>query len=83
MANHSSTKKAVRQIIKRRLRNKSRYSDAKTYVKKLISETNVESANGLFKIIQSKFAKVANKGILKKNAVARKISKLHKKIKKL
>ena len=83
MANHSSTKKSVRQTKKRRLRNKSRYSEVKTYIKKLALEKDFEKASTILAVVQSKIFKSVNRNILKSNAASRKISKLHAKVKAL
>lgn len=86
MANHSSAKKALRQTIKRTLINKSRLSRIRTYIKKVNTaiENNLknEAMAALVKM-QSEVMKGVIKGIIKKNAASRKISRLAIKINKI
>lgn len=84
MANHSSSKKAIRQIEKRTAINKSRTSRIRTYVKKsnaAIESGSNEEALLAFKKAQSEIAKGVTKKILKKNTAARKISQLSNRLK--
>lgn len=92
MPSHKSAEKAVRKTARRTLINKSRVSRIRTFVRKL------ENAIGLFgkdpsvteSVLNDSFASTqkelmrgASKGVLHKNAAARKISRLHGKVKKV
>jgi len=86
VANTKSAKKRIKVAEKRRLRNKSYKTAMKTKIKKF--EKALETGNaGEIKakfLEASKFIdKVASKGIIHKNAAARKKSKLHKKLNKI
>lgn len=86
MANHSSTKKSIKQTIKRTLINKSRNSKIKTFIKnveKEISNHNVDAAKNNLSLLQSQIMKGVKKGIWNLNAASRKVSKLSAKIKQL
>ena len=83
MANTKSAKKAFKQSEKRRIINKSRKSMVKTAINAcLISlkENNSEKALSLFRKAQAQIQRAAGKGCMHKNTVARKVSKLAKKI---
>ncbi|MEK6733521.1 MAG: 30S ribosomal protein S20 [Pseudomonadota bacterium] len=86
MAHHASAKKALRQNEKNNARNKSRSSDVKTFVKKLLAAVEAKDVNlaqSIFKIAQSKIMKAAKKNIMKPNTASRKVSRLASKIKAL
>ena len=83
MANYKNAIKYDRQNKKRYLRNKSRKSDLKTARKKLLSaidEKDATSAMELFKIFQKKIAKITS---FHKNKIARNVSAINAKIKKI
>jgi small subunit ribosomal protein S20 len=86
MANHKSAEKAIRQIKKRTLINKSRMSRIKTFIKKVeqavVSNDKVK-AQAEFKIAQSEIMKGVTKGLLKLNTASRRVSSLSARIKKL
>ncbi len=84
MPNIKSSKKRAVQSEKRRVRNSARKSDVKTAVKKVIDAVeskDASSAKDLLRIAQAKLARAGGKGLLHKNAVARKMSRLAKKVK--
>lgn len=86
MAHHASAKKALRQSIKKREMNKSRSSDMKTFVKKVeaaIAAKDINLAQEMFKLAQSKIMKTARKDIIKKNTASRRVSNLANKVKAL
>jgi small subunit ribosomal protein S20 len=86
MANHKSAEKAIRQIAKRSLANKSRLSRIKTFVKKVeqaVTNKNKAQAQEEFKVAQSEIMRGVTKGILKLNTASRKISRLSARIKNL
>lgn len=84
MANHSSTKKAVRKVKTVTEVNRNRKSRIKTYIKKVLAaaqnNSSEEAKNVLIKA-QSEIMKGVAKGIIKKNTGARKVSRLAKLIK--
>ncbi len=83
MPNIKSAKKRVLQTEKRQLRNQARKSAIKTAIKKVISaiENNeLETAKKLFVEAESKLAQAKTKGVMHRNTVARKISRLAKKV---
>jgi small subunit ribosomal protein S20 len=82
MANNPSALKRVKQSEKRRIRNKSARSAINTKVKKafsLLEEKNADDAKTTFKSAVAKLDSAVNKGILSRNAVSRRISRLTKK----
>ena len=83
MAISISAKKRIRQNEKRRIRNKSYKSMVKNLSKKIeeaITSQNKEEALAAFEVFKKTIDSVAGKGILHKNTVARKKSRLSKKI---
>ncbi len=86
MANHASARKRVRRNKRREDINKARRSRIRTFVKKVeaaISEGNAKEANQALTKAQPEMYKGVSKGILHKNTVARKLSRLNKRIKAL
>jgi len=84
MAHHASAKKALRQNVKNRARNKSRTSEIKTFVKKVeaaIAANDLSAAQENFKIAQAKIMRGAQKNVMKPNTASRKVSRLAHKIK--
>ena len=81
MANIKSQKKRNRQNEKRRIRNKGVRSELKTRVK--VAQTSVaagaESAADDVRIAQKRLDKAGAKGVIHKNAAARRTSRLMKK----
>lgn len=83
MANIKSAKKRALTNEKRRVVNVARKSELKTYTKKVLDalESNdIETAQAALLIAESKIARSAGKGVLKRNTAARKISRLAKKV---
>ena len=86
MANSAQARKRARQGEKRRVRNASQRSMARTYIKRVnaaIEAKNVEEANNAFVEAVPVIDKMITKGILHKNQAARYKSRLNKKIKSL
>jgi len=86
MANLSSSKKMVRKINKRTERNKSLKTNVRTHIRRFeeaIDSGKMNEAQEAFKVVQPKLMKLAQKGILHKKNVARKVSRLSKKLKSL
>ncbi|CAK7193496.1 30S ribosomal protein S20 [Commensalibacter sp. Nvir] len=86
MANIASARKRIRQTLKRTERNKARRSRVRTFIKKVeeaVLAGNKEEANIAFKTAQPELQRACLKGVMHKNTVARKLSRLSQKIKKL
>jgi len=86
LANSAQARKRARQGEKRRIRNASQRSMARTYIKRVnaaIEAKNVEEANSAFVQAVPVIDKMITKGILHKNQAARYKSRLNKKIKDL
>ncbi|HMG49347.1 MAG TPA: 30S ribosomal protein S20 [Inquilinus sp.] len=86
MANHKSAEKRIRQTERRTLVNRNRVSRIRTFVKKV--ETAIEAgdkaaAAEAFKAAQPEMHRGITKGVLQKNTVARKLSRLSGRIKAL
>lgn len=84
MANLKSSKKRAKQSEKRRLINVARRSEIKTSTKSLMDalaqNKDEQSLQGLLKEVEAQMARAKNKGTIHKNAAARKVSRLAKKV---
>ena len=81
MAIKSSAEKRRRQSEERRLRNKSVKSSVRTSVKKFVvlaQKKDVENAGAALKEMIKKLDTAAGKGVISKNAVARKKSRMQR-----
>jgi len=78
--NKVSAKKRVRQNERRRVHNRAIRSDMRTAIKKATTaiETSAADTPASLQAAQSKLAKAAKRNIIKKNNLARKISRLMK-----
>jgi small subunit ribosomal protein S20 len=74
--NIKSAKKRLRQSRKRRDHNKDIKSSIRTVVKKLLQTESAEEADGLFRQASSMLDRAARRGIVTKNAAARRKSRL-------
>ena len=86
MANIASAQKRLRQTVRRTARNKARRSKVRTFVRKVeeaITAGNQDEARTALRAAQPELQRAATKGVLKANAVARKISRLSAQVKKL
>ncbi|MBM3628162.1 MAG: 30S ribosomal protein S20 [Alphaproteobacteria bacterium] len=86
MANTKSAAKAARQSLKRKAVNDARRSRMKSSVKKseaAIASGDKAAAADAFKAMQTELMRGARKGVVHRNAVARKMSRLSKRIKSL
>ena len=86
MAHTLSAKKRVRQTAKRTEINRDRKSRFRTCVRKVeeaIASGNKKNAQAALRVAESEIMKVAQTGVLHRNAAARKISRLSAQIKKL
>ena len=81
MAQHKSAKKRIVRNEKRRVINHARISRIRTFVKKVenaIAAGNKELAAEAFKLAQPELHRGVTRGVLLKNTVARKLSRLSK-----
>jgi small subunit ribosomal protein S20 len=86
MANHSSSKKAIRQIKTRTEQNRTRMSRIRTFVKKvesLLMEGNKSEVVVALREAESEIMRGVSKGIIHKNTASRKVSRLSKRVKAL
>jgi small subunit ribosomal protein S20 len=91
MANHSSSKKSIRQIARRTLINTNRLSRVRTFVKKaeialgMHSQKATSQAEALPLVIaaESELMRAASKGTILKATASRKVSRLIKRVKAL
>ena len=84
MAQHKSAKKRIVRNEKRRVINHARISRIRTFVKKVenaIAAGNKELASDAFTLAQPELHRGVTRGVLLKNTVARKLSRLSKGIK--
>ena len=84
MANTPSAKKATRKIEARTAVNKSRRSRVRTFIRKVeeaIASGNSEAAVAALQAAQPEMARGITKGVLHKNTVARKMSRLSSRVK--
>lgn len=83
MANIKSAIKRIDVTKKQTLRNKSKKSEIKTYIKafdKAVEDKNVDEATKLFKLIDKKLKKASLANVIHSNAASRKSSQLQKKL---
>lgn len=86
MANHKSAKKRIRQTERRTLVNKNRVSRIRTFMKKVetaIATGDQSAARAAFQAAQPEMQRGVTKGVLHKNTVSRKLSRLSARIKAL
>ncbi len=86
MAHHISAKKRIRRNKKREIINSMRLGAVRTSVKKVekaIAAGQMDEAKKLFVTAESLMRKAVNKGVVKMNTCARKVSRLAQHIKKM
>ncbi|WP_140984226.1 30S ribosomal protein S20 [Asticcacaulis tiandongensis] len=86
MANNPGAKKAIRKIARRTEVNKARRSRVRTYVRKFeeaLAAGDATVAKTAFIDAQSELSRAVTKGVIHKNTVARKVSRLAAALKKL
>lgn len=86
MANTASARKRIRQTAKRTERNQARKSRMRTFVKKVevaCASGDKEAAAEALKSAQPEMHRAATKGVIHKNTVARKLSRLAARVKAL
>ena len=86
MAHHKSAEKRIRQTPKRTLRNRARVSQIKTEVKKAeaaLASGDKAAALAALRTAEPAMQRGVTKGVMHRNTVARKISRLNKRLKAL
>ena len=86
MAHSRTAKKRIRQTAKRTERNRSRTSRIRTFVRKVedaIAKGDASEATTAFAAAAPELQRGVSKGVLHRNTVARKISRLSSKVKSL
>jgi small subunit ribosomal protein S20 len=86
MANTASARKRIRQTEKRTARNRARRSRVRTFLRKVeqaIAGGDKAQAQEAFRAAQPELQRAATKGVVHRNAVARKLSRLSARIKAL
>jgi len=84
MANTASARKRIRQNVKRTLRNTARKSRMRTFVKKVevaCAAGDKVAAAAAFRAAQPEMQRASGKGVIHKNTVSRKLSRLSARIK--
>ena len=86
MANTASARKRIRQTAKRTLRNQARKSRMRTFVKKVevaCATGDKAAAAEALRLAQPELQRAAGKGVIHRNTVSRKISRLAARVKAL
>lgn len=86
MAHHKSAKKRIRQTARRTEVNGARRSRIRTFVKKVetaIASGDKSAAESAFREAQPEMHRGVTKGVLHRNTVARKLSRLSQRIRTL
>ncbi len=84
MANTASARKRIRQNIKRAARNVARKSRLRTFIKNVetaIAAGGKDAAAAALQAAQPEMQRAAGKGVIHKNTIARKLSRLSARIK--
>lgn len=84
MASHKSAEKCIRQTAKRTLINRRRISPVRTFIKRFetldATATKAEAQEAFVKA-QSAMARAVNHGLVHRNTLARKVSRMAKRVK--
>jgi small subunit ribosomal protein S20 len=86
MANPASARKRIRQAEKRTIRNRARKSRVRTFLRKVeqaIAGGDKSAAQEALRAAQPELHRAATKGVLHRNTVARKLSRLSARVKSL
>ena len=86
MANTASARKRIRQIERRTERNKSRMSRMRTFTKKVemaVASGDKDAATVALREAQPEMQRAVGKGVVHKNTISRKISRLSARVKSL
>ncbi|KAA0971675.1 30S ribosomal protein S20 [Aureimonas fodinaquatilis] len=84
MANTPSAKKATRKIARRTAINKARRSRVRTFLRKVeeaILSGDAEAAKTAFRAAEPELARAVSRGVMHRNTVSRKISRLSSRVK--
>lgn len=84
MANHKSAEKRIRQTARRTTLNRSRKSRIRTFIRKVedaIASGDKSAAANAFRDAQPELMRGVSRGVLKKQTVSRKLSRLSARIK--
>lgn len=84
MANTASARKRIRQTLRRTERNRARKSRVRTFVAKVeaaLAGSNKTAAADALRAAQPEMQRAATKGVLHRNRIARKLSRLSARIK--
>ncbi|HSM20162.1 MAG TPA: 30S ribosomal protein S20 [Hyphomicrobiales bacterium] len=84
MANKASAKKAIRKIVRRTEVNKSRRSRMRTFLRRVedaIAQGDQDAAAEALRKAEPQVMRSARKGLIHKNAAARTISRLSRRVK--
>ncbi|MEQ8246723.1 MAG: 30S ribosomal protein S20 [Alphaproteobacteria bacterium] len=83
MAHHKSAQKRIRQTVRRSAVNIARIGRVRTFIKKVeqaIAAGDRAKAQDALRLAEPEMMRGANKGIVKKNTMSRRISRLSKRI---
>ncbi len=86
MANTASARKRIRQTEKRTIRNRARKSRVRTFLRKVeqaIAGGDHDAAREALRVAQPELQRAATKGVMHRNTVARKMSRLSARVKAL
>jgi small subunit ribosomal protein S20 len=86
MANNPGAKKAIRKIEKRTAVNTARRSRVRTFLRKFdeaLKSGDAAAAKDAFVTAQSELMRAVGKGVVHPNTGSRKVSRLHRQLKKL
>ena len=86
MAHHKSAKKRIRQTERRTAVNRARVSRVRSFIKKVesaIDAGDTAGAQAAFLAAQPEIHRGVTRGVLHRNTAARKLSRLHARIRKL
>ncbi|MDE2355368.1 MAG: 30S ribosomal protein S20 [Alphaproteobacteria bacterium] len=86
MANNPGAKKAARKIERRTAVNGARRSRVRTFLRKFdeaVTAGDAAAANAAFVTAQSELMRAVAKGVVHRNTGARKVSRLHRQLKKM
>jgi len=86
MAHHASAKKRIRRTARRTAINRDRMSRVRTFVKRVeaaLDAGDKDAAAAALKAAQPEMQRGVSKGVLHRNTVARKISRLSARVKAL
>jgi small subunit ribosomal protein S20 len=86
MANTKSAKKMARKITKRTEINRSRRSRMRTYIRKVeeaLATGDATAAAAALQVAEPEMMRAAQKGVVHKNTVSRKVSRLTTRVKAL